>query len=64
MKIFAGVMELVDMTDSKSVAEMRGGSSPPTGTKYVVFQQLIMKGQLKSWPFFMPLIHALGPVDL
>ncbi len=25
-------MELVDMTDSKSVAAMRGGSSPPTGT--------------------------------
>ncbi|EAQ63990.1 hypothetical protein MED121_20511 [Marinomonas sp. MED121] len=25
-------MELVDTTDSKSVAERRGGSSPPTGT--------------------------------
>ena len=25
-------MELVDMTDSKSVAFGRGGSSPPTGT--------------------------------
>jgi hypothetical protein len=30
----AGVMELVDMTDSKSVAFGRGGSSPPTGTKH------------------------------
>ena len=28
----ASVMELVDMTDSKSVAFGRGGSSPPTGT--------------------------------
>ena len=29
----ATVMELVDMTDSKSVAFGRGGSSPPSGTK-------------------------------
>ena len=29
---YASVMELVDMTDSKSVAFGRGGSSPPTGT--------------------------------
>lgn len=28
----ASVVELVDTTDSKSVAERRGGSSPPTGT--------------------------------
>ena len=28
----ASMMELVDMTDSKSVAFGRGGSSPPTGT--------------------------------
>jgi hypothetical protein len=28
------VVELVDTTDSKSVAAMRGGSSPPTGTIY------------------------------
>ena len=27
-------MELVDMTDSKSVAFGRGGSSPPTGTTF------------------------------
>lgn len=26
------MVELVDTTDSKSVAERRGGSSPPTGT--------------------------------
>ena len=30
----ATVMELVDMTDSKSVAFGRGGSSPPSGTKF------------------------------
>tara|TARA_B100000586_G_C19859617_1_gene322239 strand:- start:15 stop:248 length:234 start_codon:yes stop_codon:yes gene_type:complete len=30
----ASMMELVDMTDSKSVAFGRGGSSPPTGTTF------------------------------
>ena len=29
------MMELVDMTDSKSVAFGRGGSSPPTGTTFM-----------------------------
>ena len=33
-KNYASVMELVDMTDSKSVAFGRGGSSPPTGTTF------------------------------
>ncbi|EAQ63787.1 hypothetical protein MED121_05353 [Marinomonas sp. MED121] len=28
------MVELVDTTDSKSVAERRGGSSPPTGTTF------------------------------
>ena len=31
----ASVMELVDMTDSKSVAFGRGGSSSPTGTTII-----------------------------
>ncbi len=33
--IFATVMELVDMRDSKFLAFGRGGSTPPSGTKYV-----------------------------
>lgn len=35
-KNYASVMELVDMTDSKSVAFGRGGSSPPTGTTFYI----------------------------
>lgn len=31
---YGGVMELVDMSDSKSLAAMRGGSSPPTATPF------------------------------
>jgi hypothetical protein len=31
----AGVMELVDVPDSKSGAARRGGSSPPPGTKQI-----------------------------
>ena len=31
----AGVMELVDVPDSKSGAARRGGSSPPPGTKNI-----------------------------
>ena len=33
-KNYASMMELVDIGDSKSPAEMRGGSSPPTGTTF------------------------------
>jgi hypothetical protein len=31
-------VKLVYTTDSKSVAEMRGGSSPPTGTKTLIIK--------------------------
>lgn len=31
---YVGMMELADMTDSKSVAEKRVGSSPTTDTKH------------------------------
>ena len=43
-KCKASVMELVDMTDSKSVAAMRGGSSPPTGTTLQVQNVLRCSG--------------------
>lgn len=36
---FAGVMELVDVLDSKSSAARRAGSSPATGT---IFMQLLL----------------------
>ena len=39
--IQASVMELVDMTDSKSVAFGRGGSSPPTGTTFMTSAVLL-----------------------
>ena len=35
------MMELVDMTDSKSVAFGRGGSSPPTGTTFMTSAVLL-----------------------
>jgi hypothetical protein len=41
----AGVVKLVYTRDSKSLAERRGGSSPPTGT--------ILKTQLIELGFFM-----------
>ena len=37
----ASMMELVDMTDSKSVAFGRGGSSPPTGTTFMTSAVLL-----------------------
>lgn len=33
----AGVVELVDTTDSKSVAAMRAGSSPASGTTFLFY---------------------------
>lgn len=37
VKLCAGVVKLVYTTDSKSVDESRGGSSPPTGTIYLFY---------------------------
>lgn len=39
----AGVMELVDVPDSKSGAARRGGSSPPPGTKTIVVSVILKK---------------------
>jgi hypothetical protein len=48
----AGVVELVDTTDSKSVAAMRGGSSPPTGT-------IIAKNHLRGVFLYLALYKSI-----
>lgn len=46
--LYAGVMELADVADSKSAGETRTGSSPVTGT-------ICPQAALLSGGFFLPL---------
>src|SRR3990167_6233722 len=57
---FAGVMELVDVPDSKSGAARRGGSSPPPGTTKAR-KQGFLPSSLFCFPFlaFVSFWHFL-----
>ena len=52
------MMELVDMTDSKSVALGRGGSSPPTGTTFMT--PAVLLGFFYAWKIFSGLERHAG----
>ena len=55
-KVCAGMMELVDMTDSKSVAFGRGGSSTPTGTTALQNQPTRVGFFMSEIPYLVPII--------